>query len=283
MLYLPFNSDVMIKSNLCFNLTSNRSFIIVVTLFIMILSSCVTSKKTTYLQDYESSMYSGEYTPPEDYLIQPNDNLYINVSTPDAQWSEIFNPVSGGTNMAMGGDLMAQLITYSVQLDGAVYLPYIGAVRVEGLSLNGAQLAIDSVLRDYVREPSVTVKLLENYVTVLGEVNAPGMYPMTKDRFNIFQAIALAGDVADFGDRFQLRLIRQTSDGSVIKEFDLTDKNIVDSEYFYIHPNDVIYVKPIKRKFFGMTQYPWGLLLSTVAATVSLFILIQNQVLLQQN
>ena len=273
----------MIKSNLCFNLTSNRSFIIVVTLFIMILSSCVTSKKTTYLQDYESSMYSGEYTPPEDYLIQPNDNLYINVSTPDAQWSEIFNPISSGTNVAMGGDLMAQLITYSVQLDGAVYLPYVGAIRVEGLSLNEAKLAIDSVLAEYVSEPSVTVKLLENYVTVLGEVNAPGMYPMTKDRFNIFQAIALAGDVADFGDRFQLSLIRQTSDGSVIKEFDLTDKNIVDSEYFYVHPNDVIYVKPIKRKFFGMTQYPWGLLLSTVAATVSLFILIQNQVLLQQN
>ncbi len=182
----------------------------------------------------------------------------------------------------MGGSSSMQLQSYPVQLDGNVDLPYIGEVLVAGLTLPEAKTILQTVLQDYVSDASITIRLVSNYITVIGEVNAPGMYEMAKERYNIFQAIAIAGDVADFGNRYKLSIIRQTPQGSVTKEFDITDKNIIDSEFYYIYPNDVIYVKPMKGKFFGMAHWQYGFLLGTFTAAISLFILIQNQLLLQQ-
>ena len=175
-----------------------------------------------------------------------------------------------------------ELISYLVQLDGNVYLPYIGAIPVSSMTLMEAKTAIETVMVDYIADASITIRLVGNYVTLLGEVNAPGMYEMTKERLNIFQAIAIAGDVADFGNRYELSIIRQTLQGSVTKEFDITDKKIIDSEYYYVFPNDVIYVKPMKGSFFGMAHWQYGLVLSTIVTLISLFILIQNQLILQQ-
>jgi polysaccharide export outer membrane protein len=167
-------------------------------------------------------------------------------------------------------------------LDGNVVLPYIGAVKVAGLTLAEAKREIEVVIVDYISDASITVRLVQAYVTLLGEIDSPGMYPISKDRLNIFQAIALAGDVADFGNRYVVSIIRQTPKGSLVKDFDITDKKIIDSEFYYVMPNDVIYIKPMKGKFFGLTNYPWGMLLSTATAAISLFILIQNQILIQQ-
>jgi polysaccharide export outer membrane protein len=114
--------------------------------------------------------------------------------------------------------------------------------------------------------------MINNYINIIGEVKNPGRYPIYKDRMNIFQALAMAGDLGEFSNRRKLQIIRQTSVGTTIKEFSLTDRAILTSEFFYVMPNDVIYAQPIKGKFFQMNAFPYSIILSTITT----FILILN-------
>ena len=176
----------------------------------------------------------------------------------------------------------AQLLSYPVELDGTVDLPYVGSIEVGGKSVADAKKAIEVVLAEYVTDASLTVKLVNNYVSVLGEVRTPGMYPIYKERLNIYQALAMAGDVADFSDRYSLAIIRQTTGESIVKEFNITDRKIIDSEFYYIMPNDVLYVKPLRGRFFAINTAPYTFALTTLTAAISLFVLIQNNILLRQ-
>jgi len=259
-------------------LINYRSSFIIVLIFLV--NSCVTNRKTTYLQEYKKSEYTTEYTTPETYLIRPNDNLYIRVSSPDPTISQIFNAAPGNNTISVTGASI-QLLSYPVQLDGSVELPYIGAINVGGKTLSEAKIEIEARMVDYVSDASVTVRMVNNYVSILGDVNMPGRYEIYKEGLTIFEALAMAGDVADFGDRFEFSILRQTPSETIVKEFNLTDRNIIDTEFYYVLPNDVIYAKPMKGKFFGFSQFPYTLILSTISISISVFILIQNHFILQ--
>ena len=170
----------------------------------------------------------------------------------------------------------ADLMSYPVQEDGTIEMPYLGSVVVAGKTLNEAKVVIEALISEYVTDAAITVRLVNNYVSILGVVNSPGLYPIYKNRLNIFQAISLAGDLAIYGDRYLVRIIRQTLDGSEIRDFDLTDRKIVDSEYYYVLPNDVIYVKPLKGRFFALAEFPWSVIFQSITATISIILLIQT-------
>jgi polysaccharide export outer membrane protein len=244
----------------------------------ILLGGCVTNKKITYLQEYEESSYEDEYSPPENYRIQPNDNIYIRVSTLDPRFSAFFNPSfdAGGSSMGRMDEASADLLSYPVQEDGTIEIPYIGTVEVFGLTLNEAKVVIEELLTDYVTDAAVTIRLVNNYVSILGFVNVPGLYPIYKQRLNIFQAISLAGDMAVYGDRYHVRIVRQTLEGSEVREFDLTDRKILDSDYYYVLPNDVVYVKPLKGRYLGMSTFPWTVIFSSVTTTIAIIALIQS-------
>lgn len=258
---------------------THTAWFIVLLIAFSVLSGCVTNKKTTLMQDYPESPYSGEYTPPENYLIVPNDNLHVRVTTPDPRLSAIFNSTREGGAMAVNEE-STRLSSYTVQPDGTVELPTIGPVDVGGKTLMEATETIKDVLTEYVTDADVIVKLVNSSISILGDVRLPGLYPMYRDRLNIFEALSMAGDVADFGNRYNIRIIRKTTDGSIVKEFDLTDKNIIDSEYYYIMPDDVIYVSPMKGKFFALNQFPYTVIFSSITAAISIIILIQNTAIL---
>ena len=249
---------------------------------LIVLGGCVSNKQATYLQVYEESAYSGEYVPPLDYIIRPNDNIYLHVSTPDPRVSAFFNVFDASGGRITVDEASAHLMSYPVELDGTVDLPYVGPIVVGGKMLPDAKLAIEEVLKEYVTEFTVTVKLVNNYESVLGEVNSPGLYPIFKERLNIYQALSMAGDVADFGDRYQLAIIRQTEQESIVKEFDITDRSIIDSEFYYVMPNDVIYVKPLQGRYFAINTAPYVFAFSAIAALGTLVLLIQNTRLLSQ-
>jgi len=249
-------------------------------LIMLLLSGCVTTKDATYLQEYSKSPYSGEYVPPIDYRIKTNDNLYIQVKSLDPTLSLMFNAMEDGGAMR-GDEASNQLLSYAVDVEGNVDLPYVGKVSVTGKTISEAKDAIGIVLEDYLRDASLTVKLVNSYVSVLGEVSDPGMYVIYKDRLNIYEALAMGGDVADFSERHTVSIIRETEGKSIVKEFDVTDKKIIDSEFYYVLPGDVLYVKPMKGRFFAIDTAPWTFALSTLTAAISLFILIQNNYLLR--
>lgn len=244
--------------------------------FILILvlgaSSCVTNKKTTYLQDVEQSDIPQESVTPEVYRVLPTDNLYIKVITPDPKWSAIFNtmPTTGGTINVT--EPSANILSYTVYLDGTIDYPYVGAVSVGGKTLREIRELVEQALNDYINDAVVTVKLVNNYVSLLGEVKRPGKYSIYKDQLNIFQALAMAGDLDTYSKRVKVQVIRQSTEGPIIKSFDLTDKRIVGSEFYYVMPNDVIYAEPMKGKFFKMDSFSYTAML----ATLTTFMLMLN-------
>ena len=196
------------------------------------LASCVTNEKLTYMQ-YETN--SGKMPEQSVYKLMPYDNIFIRVVTPDPQWSAMFNTMPVTTTSITVTEQSADLVSYVVDGEGYIELPYAG-----------------------------TVKMVNNYVSLLGEFQRPGRYPIYKDRLNIFQAIAMAGDLTNFGNRKKLQMIRQTPSGNIVKEFSLLDRSILSSEYFYVMPNDVIYSQPIKGKFFRLDAFPYTVILSTI-------------------
>ena len=250
-------------------LLSSKTRLISLVLACCLLNACVTNKKTTYLQEYKESNYPTEYSPPEHYLLQTNDNLYVKVNTPDPTLALLFNIIPQ-TGAITTNEQTTQLMSYAIDLDGNVDLPYIGKIHVLEKTLAEAKEMIADELKDYVADASVIVRLVNTYVTVLGEVRAPGTYLLYKDRLNVFQAIALAGDISEYGDRYKVRIIRQTNEGPIVKEFDLTDKNITSSEFYYVFPNDVIYAKPMKGKFFAMNTFPFALILTSITTLILL-------------
>lgn len=248
-------------------------------LFVMtgsiLLTSCITTKKLTYLQSEEVPPDTTLAVQPEDYTIQPYDNLFIRVVTPDPQWSEMFNTIQANSSGSNITEQSADLISYSVDSNGNIEMPFAGTFKVAGKSLGIIKTELETALKAYVSDAAVTVKMINNYINVLGEVKRPGRYQIYKDRMNIFQALAMAGDLGDFSDRMKIQVIRQIPGGSTVKEFSLTDRSILASEFFYVMPNDVIYAKPIHGRFFNMNTFPYGIVLSAITTLILLLNVIQ--------
>ena len=235
------------------------------------LGSCVTNKKLTYLQYEGIPSDTIVAITPSEYKVLPYDNLFIRVVTPDPKWSEMFNTLPTTTYSVSVTEQSADMISYPVDGSGAILLPYAGKFFVAGKTLSVIASEIDTALKGYIADAAVTVKMINNYISLLGEVKKPGRYPIYKDRMNIFQALAMGGDLSDYSNRQKVQVIRQTQGGNIIKEFSLTDRSIMSSEFFYIMPNDVIYAIPMKGKFFQLNAFPYSVILSTITTFVLLW------------
>ncbi len=236
------------------------------------LISCVTNKKLTYLQYRGTGDDVIKSVTPSAYKILPYDNLFIRVVTPDPQWSAMFNTMPVTTYSISVTEQSADMVSYPVDGDGFIQLPYAGRIMVAGKTLDSVSVQVEKALTGYIADAAVTVKMVNNYVSLLGEVQRPGRYPIYKDRMNIFQALAMAGDLSEYSNRKKVQIIRQTTDGNIIKVFTLTDRSIMSSEFFYVMPNDVIYARPMKGKFFQLSAFPYSVILSSITT----FVLIWN-------
>jgi polysaccharide biosynthesis/export protein len=256
--------------------------IILISVFILLtLSSCVTKKKLSYLQYSDKSENnvlpvsdSRPSVTPAAYKIMSNDNLYIRVVTPDPQWSALFNIDAGTGGLTQES---AGLSGYSVDIDGYIELPYLGKVKAAGKTLSEIKADLDSIFKNYVTDAALTIKLVNNAVSIIGEVNNPGRYVLFKDRINIFEALSLAGDISVYGNRQKVQLIRPSPYGPVVKEFSLSDRSILTSEFYYVMPNDIIYAIPMRGRSFQVNTSVYTLFLTTI--TTALVVISYFQIL----
>lgn len=239
----------------------------------MILSSCVSKKKLTYLQysdtsaKYDISVDEiNASATPITYKIMPYDNLFIRVVTPDPQWSELFNPTPSGT--AGMTEESAALVGYSVDGNGYIEIPFVGKVDVGGKTLAEIKVELDLIFKKYINDAYITVRLVNNYVGILGEVNAPGRYKLSKERLNVFEALSMAGDMNEYSNRQKVQLIRPSPYGPIIKEFSLADRTILSSEFYYVMPNDIIYVMPMHGKANELSINIYTLFLTTISTAL---------------
>jgi polysaccharide export outer membrane protein len=244
-------------------------------------SSCVRNKDYIYLQSKEQTdSVFVKYSKIPEYLIQYNDVLRVTIKSIDPKASELFNLYAGGNmNMmaqaAQAGDPF-YMIGYPVDDKGMVNIPVLGKVLVRGLSVEGATARIQEEVDKFFNGAYVNVQIGGIRYSLLGEVNRPGKYTVLQDRLTILEALAQGGDLNTVANRHEVQIIRQTPDGAQIVKLDLTQRDLIASPYYFVRPNDVIYVQPLKAREYG-TGLTAQQTLQTIVLSISLLV---NTVLL---
>jgi polysaccharide export outer membrane protein len=237
-----------------------------IVLVVSLLYSCVSNRKVVYVQDSPEmaiqqmdNMYFIEET--MDNTIRPGDELYIKVSSAD-EGQTAFNEI----NRERISD--PSVVSYTVDEEGYIKLPYIKRIKLTGLGLHEASDSIENELSQYLYIPSVFIRFVNNKVTILGEVNRPGVYVFNYKSINVLQAIGYANDVSTFGNREKVLIIRDEGGYSSKYSIDLTSDELLTSKYFMLKSNDIVYVEPLKRKKWDMDTFPYDLLLSVASLTI---------------
>lgn len=255
---------------------------ILVIVAVILLGSCANSEKVAYFQNANEinlTESKGLY----DAHIRPKDILTITVSTTDPLAAKPFNLVvmnplnsSGNINSGNTGSLQ----TYLVDNEGMINFPILGKIKVGGLSKTDCESMITRMIKPYMAEsenPIVTVKMASYKVTVIGEVQHPGTFPVAQEKINVLEAIAQAGDLSIYGKRDNIMLIREKDNGEKeIHKLDLTDADLFNSPYYYLQQNDVIYVEPnrvkAKNSSIGQSTTIWLSFIGIVTSVASLLV-----------
>lgn len=254
---------------------SLKSFRLLIWIFLaaIIFSSCVPLKRMVYLQvkNEADTLKTFENERKIEYKVQPGDNLYIRVVTLDEKTTLLLNPLSpGGTNQNIGNDASVYLNSYNVNEAGYLDFPMIGEILVKNQNVEEIKDKIQGKLTTYMKEFIVIVKLVNFNITMLGEVQNPGQYKIYQDNINIFEAISMASDLTDFANRNKVAIIRQTKTGSEVIHVDMTKRDFLLSEYYYLKPNDIVYVQPLKGKQFTFANFPYGIVFGFISTTILL-------------
>jgi polysaccharide export outer membrane protein len=216
---------------------SIRSLILLLVL-IGLLSSCVSSEKIIYFQE-DGTETGKEVLPNFEPIIGVDDLLAINIATIDMEAAVPFN-VSAGVQEAGGS-------TYLVDVNGEIDFPVIGRLKVAGFTTKALRKKLKSVLSEYLIKPTVAIRLLNFKVTIMGAVGSPGSFNIPSERITIVEALALAGDLQLLGKRKNVLLIREKEGERMYVNIDLTNRKLFSSPYYYLAPNDLLYVEPNKR------------------------------------
>jgi polysaccharide biosynthesis/export protein len=218
--------------------------------------------------------YSGATAITEAYKVLPKDYLYIKVMTPNVEIANLYN-LGGGMNSmgsaTQGGS--ARFMSYLVNDAGSIDFPYVGEIAVKGLTLSEIKEKLTSILKNHIDIFTLQVQLTDPRFTILGEVRAPGQYSMSRDQLTLYEAFALAGDMTVYGKRNHVKIIRPGLNGTQTIVADLTDINIIDSQLYYIYPNDLIYIEPMKVKQLGFGE---TFSLSFITTIISFYLLIKT-------
>jgi polysaccharide export outer membrane protein len=245
--------------------------VIALVIFLGLLSSCVTQRRVEYLQDKNKNIKSFKETEFPDYRLKPNDELYIQINSLDEAAANVF---SNGRQDYYFGSIEpygASLLSYSVDKDGYLLLPVIGKILVKDKTLSEVSVILKDSLNHILNQPNVSVKLVNRYVSVLGEVKNPGHFPYSQDKLTIYDALGLAGDITDYGNRNQVILIRNVNGENIRISVNITKSDILASDYYNLRPNDIVYVKPLRNKFWGMRQFPFTILFDTLTTGLLIY------------
>lgn len=243
--------------------------ILIILLFSILLSSCLQHKNVLYMRDIGIDSTTVYLSEKGSYKIQSGDILYVKINSIDNNINSIFN-AGTGVNNTWQSDLSVYINGYTVSDSGYVFIPIVGKVFVKGETIESAKKNVSTEINKYLKKTDVIVKLISFKYTVLGEVNKQGSYLNYNDRLTILEALGNAGDITDYGNKKRVLVIRPTIDGEKVFRIDLTDKNLLNSEAYYLLPNDVIYVEPVKFKSFRLNSPNISLVLSSVTTLILL-------------
>jgi polysaccharide export outer membrane protein len=249
-------------------------------LFIAVLilaSSCVSQRQIEYLQNEKSDNTNFPNDSFEDYVLKPNDEVYVQISSLDEASSAVFANGSASQNLGNLNPYGASLMSHTIDKDGYLELPVIGKVQAKDKTIAQLKVLIKEALVNILNQPVISVKLVNRYISILGEVKNPGHFAYSQEKLSIFDALGIAGDITDYGDRKNIILVRDEKNVNTKVEINLTKSDILKSQYYFLRPGDVIYVRPMRNKFWGMRQFPFAVFLTSISTTILVLNYVNNQ------
>ena len=253
------------------------------------LSSCVTARKVNYMQkpDKQIPTYTDTLSY-EDYVVRLGDRLYVYIYSLNEEVQRMYN--AGGNNSQMRGQMgmsgglggSYDLYTYLVDEEGYIDFPTIGKIPVQGKTTREVKWLLEEELGKLMKEipgysmVSVEVNIVNRSFSVIGAQS--GRYMINKEKMTIFEALAMCGDLSEFNSRKEIKLVREKNGVTTIKTFDVRSEDIVNSEYYYIEPNDIIYIRQIPGYSFGINHVTTviGVTAATISFGVFVYTLVQT-------
>ena len=243
-----------------------------------LLTGCVTQSDLEYMQVKDRNIREYNEADIADYKLKVNDELYIQITSLDEAASNIFSNM-GAQQSVNSGSMQpygASLISYTINKKGELLLPVIGNINVVDKTITQVKQMIRDSLSNVLNQPIVTVKLVNRYISVLGEVRNAGHFAYAQEKLTVFDALALAGDMTIYSNRKEVILARNEKGKNMLFKLDLTRPEILQSEYYYLRPNDMVYVKPLQKRVWGLSQIPFSLFLSTISTALLIYTVVKR-------
>jgi len=240
---------------------------------LLLTSSCTRYKNLVLLQEEDGKKDLFTATPP-DYEIQKRDILFIRILSMNQEITQVVNATSYLQTNQFTTESSLFIYGYNVSDSGFVEIPIIGCVDVLGKTLEEAKTAIEKQTAVILKDATIVVKLISFKYSVIGEVNRPGVYQNYNNQLTVLEAISNAGDISPYGDRRRILVIRPGTEGTKTFRLNLTSNKILASEGFFLLPNDIVYVEPVK-SFNFRNNIPVYTLLFT---TITTFVLVLNYI-----
>ena len=248
-----------------------------------LITSCVSRKEIVYFQGLDKAEAVMDKTQKTGLQIKANDLLTISVSAPEQEAALPFNlpvigvPQGGAELGGLSVNGRQQLQTYLVDSDGNIEFPVLGTVNVTGLNRQQLAAKLKTEITEYVQDPIVNVRIVNFQVSVLGEVTRPGTFDIRDEYLSLPKALGFAGDLTIYGRRDNVLVMRE-QDGKKIHEYlDLTDPNVINSPFYYLQQNDVVYVEPNGAQMQSASyNRNAGVYISIASVLISLAVLITN-------
>lgn len=250
----------------------------------IMLTSCISTQDLIYLQQKDKASPTSQITALEGkpYRLQVNDVIRLNIKTIDPKLAQLFSTNNDGA-AASQSEAGLYFDGFTVDDHGNIRIPVLGEMNVIGYTLEEIRVRIEKqLLAEYFNKEAnlfVTVKLAGLRFTINGEIGGPGTKTIYQEQVNIMEAIANSGDITITGDRKAVTIIRKTPTGVQIGDIDLTDINVMNSPYYYLQPNDFIYIKPLKQKVWGTGKTAlesFGTVMTLFSVVSTVFLLLKN-------
>jgi polysaccharide export outer membrane protein len=217
-------------------------------LVLIILNGCAPQRDLVYFSNLANTATVNQLQKPE-ATIHQNDLLNISVNSSNPESNKLF---SGNRNLE--ADAASRKDGYRVSKAGTIILPLIGEVKIEGMSIDEAQNAIATQLSRQVKNPVVDIQIMNFKITVIGEVNKPSAFIISDEKVNLLEALGLAGDMTVYGKRENVLIIRNENGAKTMKRLNLNNSETLNSPYFNLMQNDIVYVEPDKSKAVEFSQ-----------------------------
>ena len=241
-----------------------KTKIFVLLLLLFSFSSCYNYKSLRLLQDNNRALPVYDKSDYKDYHIRVNDELIYRLITSDESILKLISSQSSNSQ---------NQTSYRVYTDGTIDLPFISNIPVAGITLDEAAVVIENRFKKLIPDAVIKLSLSNKTFTIFGDAGS-GIFPIYKEKLNIFQALSMSGDFSETSDRKHVRIIREGEKETQVLEFDIRPKSIIDSKYYYIYPNDIIYVQRERSSFYKVNNY--GTLLSVINFSFSLLFGVLN-------